>query len=642
MSGAGQQHKQGKEGGCHPMDDNRLQVKLKYGSQLPGSDAIPAPDVVRLGSRLYERRADVIARTELLNRAGPVPLDPAADASVARVIEVSTEAFARWMAGEGEETARDVGHEAATIFGQLAIQREAPLNEITKRTLRWRDAVREVIDEVADELGATLDSRREAHRMLQRSADVTLVRLCEAFESERGQIDDELARRQQELVFLATHDALTGLPNRTLILDRAEQLIARARRERQLCAALFVDLDGFKAVNDGLGHRAGDELLRSVAARLESTIREADTLGRLAGDEFVILADGIALAAGPELVAERVLDALKEPFVIDDAHHGRVAITASIGIALADGHAAADLLRDADIAMYRAKLAGKNRYVVFETGMQDQVHTRVELEMDLREALGKEQFYVVYQPMFDLAGLSPIRMEALLRWNRPNAQPTGPDQFVPLLEESGLIADVGRWVLREACSCCANWARDGLEIGVAVNVSAIQLEHDQFVQDVADALAESGIDASSLTIEITETALMRDADKTAERLRTIKSLGVRLSIDDFGTGYSSLAYLQRFPVDELKIDRSFVSQIESSAQRDALIRTFVQLGRSLKIETIAEGIEDQNQLQRLQAEHCDIGQGFLFARPMEADQCRDFVERWAASGSQPEAVRARK
>jgi EAL domain-containing protein (putative c-di-GMP-specific phosphodiesterase class I) len=233
-------------------------------------------------------------------------------------------------------------------------------------------------------------------------------------------------------------------------------------------------------------------------------------------------------------------------------------------------------------------------------------------------------------------------MEALLRWNRPNAQPTGPDQFVPLLEESGLIADVGRWVLREACSCCANWAREGLEIGVAVNVSAIQLEHDQFVQDVADALAESGIDASSLTIEITETALMRDADKTAERLRTIKSLGVRLSIDDFGTGYSSLAYLQRFPVDELKIDRSFVSQIESSAQRDALIRTFVQLGRSLKIETIAEGIEDQNQLQRLQAEHCDIGQGFLFARPMEADQCRDFVERWAASGSQPEAVRARK
>jgi diguanylate cyclase (GGDEF)-like protein len=620
------------------MDDNRPHVKVKYGSQLPGSDAVPAPDVVRLGSRLYDRRADVIARTEVLNSTGSVALASAAHASVARVIEVSTEAFARWMAGEGEQTARDVGREAATIFGQLAIQREAPLYEITKRTLRWRDAVREVIDEIADELGASLDSRREAHRMLQRSADVTLVRLCEAFESERGEVDDELARRQQELVFMATHDALTGLPNRTLILDRAEQLIARARRERQLCAALFVDLDGFKAVNDGLGHRAGDELLRSVAARLESTIREADTLGRLGGDEFVILADGIALAAGPELVAERILDALKEPFEIDDAHHGRIAITASIGIALADGHSAADLLRDADIAMYRAKLAGKNRYIVYETGMQDQVHTRIELEMDLREALSNEQFYVVYQPMFDLDGLAPIRMEALLRWHRPNELPAGPDQFVPLLEESGLIADVGRWVLREACECCANWAREGLDIGVAVNVSAIQLEHDQFVRDVADALAESGIDASSLTIEITETALMRDADKTAERLRAIKALGVRLSIDDFGTGYSSLAYLQRFPVDELKIDRSFVSQIESTAQRDALIRTFVQLGRSLKIETIAEGIEDHAQLERLQAEHCDVGQGFLFARPMEADQCREFVERWAAR--QPGTSRA--
>ncbi len=477
------------------MDDNRLEVQLTYAGHQPESDAILAQDVVRLGGALYQRRAEVISRTEKLNRSGSMQLDAAAHASVARVIEVSIEAFARWMAGEGEQTAREVGREAATIFGQLAIQREAPLNELTKRTLRWRDATREVLDELADELGASTESRQEAHRMLQRSADVTLVRLCEAFENERGLIDDELARRQQELVFMATHDSLTGLPNRTLLLDRTEQLIARARRERQLCAALFVDLDGFKAINDALGHRAGDELLRAVAARLESTIREADTLGRLGGDEFVILADGIALAAGPELVAERILDALKEPFEINGAHNGRVAITASIGIAMADNHGAADLLRDADIAMYRAKLAGKNRYIVYETGMQDQVHSRMELEMDLREALANDQFYVVYQPMFDLDGLAPIRMEALLRWRRPHARQAGPDQFVPLLEESGLIADVGRWVLREACACCANWAREGLEIGVAVNVSAVQLEHEQFVRDVSDALAESGIDA---------------------------------------------------------------------------------------------------------------------------------------------------
>jgi diguanylate cyclase (GGDEF)-like protein len=612
------------------MDDNERREKLRDGRAACGREGLPAPELAMLGARLYDRRADVVARSEVLNRAGRVQLDGAAHASVARVIEVSTEAFARWMAGEGKEKARDVGREAATIFGQLAIQREAPLNEITKRTLRWRDATHEILDEISDEIGVAPDTRREAHRMLQRSADVTLVRLCQAFENERSLVDDELAQRQQELVFMATHDALTGLPNRTLLLDRAEQLIARARRAHQLCAALFIDLDGFKAVNDGLGHRAGDELLRSVAGRLESTVRDADTLGRLGGDEFVILVDGIALAAGPELVAERILDALKQPFEIDDAHSGRVAITASIGIALGEDHTAADLLRDADIAMYRAKLAGKNRYVLFESGMQDAVHMRMELEMDLREALANDQFYVVYQPMFDLDRLSPIRMEALLRWNHPE-RPVGPDQFVPLLEESGLIAEVGRWVLRESCERCAGWAREGLDIGVDVNVSAVQLEHDSFVQDVADALTGSGIAPESLTIEITETALMRDAGQTAERLRAIKELGVRLSIDDFGTGYSSLAYLQRFPVDELKIDRSFVSQIESSAQRDALIRTFVQLGRSLKIETIAEGIEDQAQLSRLQEERCDIGQGFLFARPMAADRCREFVERWAAA-----------
>jgi diguanylate cyclase (GGDEF)-like protein len=613
------------------MDDSPLQVKLKYGRRALGSDTTPAPELVRLGTRLFERRHEVVGRAELLNRAGQLQLDATAHASVARVVAVATDAFARWMSGESEQAARDVGREAATIFGQLAIQREAPLNEITKRALRWRDAAREVLDEIADEQSASVDTRREAHRMLQRSLDVTLVRLCEAFENERSLVDDELARRQQELVFMATHDPLTGLPNRTLILDRTDQLLARSRREQQNCGALFIDLDGFKGINDGLGHRAGDDLLRAVAERLETTIREADALGRLGGDEFVILVEGVALAAGPELVAERILDALKQPFVIEGTPNGRVTITASIGIAVGDRNSATDLLRDADIAMYRAKLNGKNRYLIFESGMEDAIHSRLELEMDLREAVSSDQFFVVYQPMFDLDGLAPIRMEALLRWRRPGAETVAPDQFVPLLEESGLIADVGRWVLREACECCAGWIRDGLDLGVAVNVSAVQLETDRFVEDVAEALAESGIDAASLTIEITETALMRDAERTAARLRAIKQLGVRLSIDDFGTGYSSLAYLQRFPVDELKIDRSFVSQLESTAQRDALIRTFVQLGRSLAIETIAEGIEDQAQLARLQAEKCDIGQGFLFARPMAADECRQFLERWAVA-----------
>ncbi len=599
--------------------------------QFPGSERRPTDDdalsaeVRALGACLLERRAEVIAHSESLILQGTRQLDSIVHAKIARVIEVSTEAFARWMAGESEQVARDVGQEAAGIFGQLAVQREAPLNEIAKRTLRWRDATSRVIDQIAHELACSEPARLQAQRMLQRSADVTVIRLGEAFEAERGEVDLELARRQQELVFMATHDALTGLPNRTLILDRAEQLIARSRRTRKLCGALFIDLDGFKAVNDGLGHGAGDELLRAVAARLEHTIREADTLGRVGGDEFVILVDDVAMAAGPEIVADRILDTLRQPFELVAAPSGRVSITASIGVAIASGHTAADLLRDADIAMYRAKLGGRNRHRLFESGMQDAVQTRVELEMDLREALAERQFHLVYQPMVDLNRLAPVRMEALLRWRRPDARPTGPDQFIPLLEETGLIAEVGRWVLREASARCAGWARDGLDIGVAVNVSAVQLEQDSFVDDVATALDVSGLEPSRLTIEITETALMRDADETARRLRAVKELGVRLSIDDFGTGYSSLAYLQRFPVDELKIDRSFIAQLESSTQRDALISTFVQLGRSLNIKTIAEGIEDETQLSRLQAERCDLGQGYLFARPMEPEACLTFL-----------------
>jgi diguanylate cyclase (GGDEF)-like protein len=603
-------------------------VRLKTPAMISTDGTVTDDALCRLGHGLHERCNDVVARVERLNRLGALQLDPVAHRSIARVVAVSTEAVSRWMAGESMDSARDVGREAAVIFGQLAIQRAAPLNEITKRALRWRDAAWQVLEEIGAEQGASDEIMRAAKMMLQRSLDVTLVRLCEAFETERHSVDEELSRRQQELVFMATHDSLTGLPNRTLVLDRADQLLARARRDNLPCGALFIDLDGFKAINDSLGHRVGDELLRAVAARLGSTIREADALGRLGGDEFVILVEGVALAAGPELVAERILDALKQPFALPRAHSGRVTITASVGIAVGDRSSAADLLRDADIAMYRAKLEGKNRYAVYEDGMQDAVHSRMELEMDVRDAVAKQEFHVAYQPMFDLDGLTPVRMEALLRWRRSSGEPIGPDKFVPILEQSGLINEVGRQVLRETCLQCAAWAQDGFEIGVAVNVSAVQLENDRFVQDVADALFESGIAPSALTIEITETALMRDADETAKRLRAIKELGVRLSIDDFGTGYSSLAYLQRFPVDELKIDRSFVSQIAGGADNDALIRTFVQLGKSLAIETIAEGIEDQGQLEQLRAEHCDVGQGFLFAKPLSAADCDEFLRSW--------------
>ena len=469
--------------------------------------------------------------------------------------------------------------------------------------------------------------------MLQRSLDVTLVRMCQSFESERQRAHEELGRRQEELAFMATHDALTGLPNRTLILDRVGQMLVRSRRNQTPVAALFVDLDNFKSINDTLGHGAGDQLLCAVASRLEGVVRDIDALGRLGGDEFVVVAEGMSLAAGPELIAERLLAAFKQPFLLELApgEHTRVLVTASVGIAMGDRSSAEELLRDADIAMYNAKWDGKNGYALFESSMQDAVQSRMELEMDLREAFEKDEFFVVYQPTFDLREMVPTGMEALIRWRHPDRGVVQPDDFVPLLEETGLIVEVGRWVLREACRQASEWHEDGHRVGVAVNVSARQLDHDDFIEDVRVALQDSGLDAEVLTIEITETTIMSDAEDTAKRLATIKQLGVRVAIDDFGTGYSSLAYLQRFPVDALKIDRSFISRMRKDPEGETLIRTLVQLGKSMAIETLAEGIEQAHELSLLQGESCDTGQGFLFARPLSVDDCATFLSKWAGA-----------
>jgi diguanylate cyclase (GGDEF)-like protein len=425
--------------------------------------------------------------------------------------------------------------------------------------------------------------------------------------------------REEELAFMATHDALTGLPNRTLILDRTEQMLVRSRRNHTPVAALFIDLDNFKSINDTLGHDTGDELLRTVAARLDSVVRATDALGRLGGDEFVVIAEDPSLAAGPELIAVRLLKALKQPFTLGEPGHATtLTVTASIGIAAGDRTSASELLRDADIAMYRAKWDGKNRYVVFESVMQDAVQRRMALEMDLRAALQNDEFFLVYLPTFDLRDMRPTGMEALIRWSSPTRGIVQPDDFIPSLEETGLIAEVGRWALEEACRQGAAWREAGHEIGMAVNVSARQLDTDELVGEVRDALSHSGLQASALTLEITETTLMRNAEETARRLIAIKALGVRIAIDDFGTGYSSLAHLQRFPVDSLKIDRSFISGMTDDQEGEALLHTLVQLGKTLSIETLAEGIEHPRELSLLQAEQCDSGQGFLFARPLDA------------------------
>ncbi|HWX87525.1 MAG TPA: bifunctional diguanylate cyclase/phosphodiesterase, partial [Solirubrobacteraceae bacterium] len=396
--------------------------------------------------------------------------------------------------------------------------------------------------------------------------------------------------------------------------------------------------DNFKSINDTLGHGAGDELLRAVCARLQVVVRDIDALGRLGGDEFVIVAEGMSLDAGPELIAERLLDALKQPFELKGAEH-RLTVTASVGIATGDRGSAEELLRDADIAMYRAKWSGKNRYVVFETGMQDAIQSRMEMEMDLRMAFENDEFFLVYQPTFDLERMSPTGMEALIRWSSPTRGIVQPDDFIPLLEETGLIVQVGEWVLEQACRQGAEWHLAGYPIGIAVNVSTRQLDTDAFVPSVAYALERSGLDSGALTLEITETTLMSNTEETATRLAQAKDLGVRIAIDDFGTGYSSLAYLQRFPVDALKIDRSFISRMGQDPEGETLIRTLVQLGKSLAIETLAEGIEQSRELSLLREEHCDSGQGFLFARPLDVDACAPFLQEWIGGSADADAAR---
>jgi diguanylate cyclase (GGDEF)-like protein len=589
-----------------------------------------AEHLSRLGQAVSARTDDVVEAMLRRTRESGCQLDAAIEERFARVGTVSTIAVARWMSGESAEVAREVGQEAWQIFGQLASQRAAPLNEVTKRCLRWCDAAREVVRECARELELEPDVLDEALAMLQRSLNVTLVRMCESFESERQSADKELEHRQRELAFLATHDALTGLPNRTLILDRIEQLMMRARRDKTPLAALFIDLDNFKAINDSLGHASGDELLQAVAARLTAVVRDSDAVGRLGGDEFVVIASELSFASGPDLIAERLLEALDQPFKLTGSDQTCLKLTASIGIAAGDRESADELLRDADVAMYQAKWDGRHRYVLFEAGMQTAIQSRMELEMDLRVALENDEFYLVYQPTFSLQDMTPTGMEALIRWSNATRGTVQPNDFIPLLEETGLIVEIGKWVLSEACLQGVRWREAGHPIGVAVNVSARQLDTDEFVSDVERTLRETGLDPEMLTIEITESALMRDVQQTAARLATVKQLGVRVAIDDFGTGYSSMASLQQLSVDALKIDRSFITQMTHNKEGETIIRTLVQLGKALSIETLAEGIEQTHELSLLQGQRCDSGQGFLFARPLEQADAAAFLRKWTA------------
>ena len=419
------------------------------------------------------------------------------------------------------------------------------------------------------------------------------------------------AKTVDDALHQALHDSLTGLPNRALLHDRLEQAKERAARTGGSLAALFIDLDEFKTVNDSLGHAAGDELLVEAANRLLGCVRLSDTAARFGGDEFVVLLED-AEPFQVARVAARILQELERPFEV----RGReLLIGASVGIALS-GLDDDDLLRNADLALYRAKSTGKGRSQLYEPDMHTAVVERLELESALAKALRAEELDLHYQPVLELESDRLIGMEALVRWRHPDRGLLLPGEFVPLAEDGRLMVPLGRWVLQTACSQIAAWD-DGADprVGLSVNVSLAQLNHDGLYDDIADALARSGMSPERLVLELTETALLSDAGGTARRLNKIKRLGVRLAVDDFGTGNASLRHLARFPIDVLKIDRSFVAEIVDDQRQAAIVRSIVDLGRDLGMEVVAEGIETAEQERELVALGCRLGQGFHLARP---------------------------
>jgi len=441
---------------------------------------------------------------------------------------------------------------------------------------------------------------------------------------------------QERLSFLANYDSLTGLPNRVLFRDRLALAMARARRQVQPMALMFLDLDNFKVINDSLGHAVGDQLLRHVAETMKGCLRDVDsvvrrgseegfTVSRLGGDEFTVVAEGLASAEDAAVIARRILEALERPYrMLDNELH----VSASIGITMfpADDADLDGLIRHTDMAMYRAKAMGRGTYAFYSEELSAEVAARLQLENNLRRAVEQQEFVLFYQPKADLASGRITGVEALVRWACPGRGMVAPDRFIGVLEESGLILPAGAWILRTACEQLAAWDRAGLpRLDLAVNLSARQFGQPLLANFVAQTLQDAGIEPSRLELEVTESLVMEDNEANRNVLAALASLGVRVAIDDFGTGHSSLSYLKRFDIDTLKIDRSFVSELPHDAEDSAIATAIVAMGHSLKMKVVAEGVETEEQAAFLRTLGCDEIQGYLLSRPLPAAQLVEWL-----------------
>jgi diguanylate cyclase (GGDEF)-like protein len=445
-----------------------------------------------------------------------------------------------------------------------------------------------------------------------------------------GVVQDITARKEAEeqLLHLAHYDKLTELPNRTLFHDRLLQSLAHSRHAGRAAAVIFVDLDHFKLINDTLGHPAGDQLLKQVAHRLQEALRTGDTVGRLGGDEFAVVLSDMFAASDADVVAQKLMSALAQPFILDGRE---VFVNASAGITLfpTDSEDPDTLLKYADAAMYRAKELGRGNYQFYRSEMNARSLERMSLEGHLRRALERDEFLLHYQPKVDLGSGAITRVEALLRWNHPDLGLVSPVRFVPILEDNGLIVQVGEWVLGEACRQLKAWRADGigLRMSVAVNLSGRQLQQADLHRCIERIVSGSGVDPRLIELEITESMLMRNPEHAIGILRYLKNLGMCLSMDDFGTGYSSLSYLKRFPVDRLKIDRSFVRDIASDRDDAAISQSIIAMGHSLDLKVTAEGVETAEQLAFLKKASCDEAQGYYFSKPISAEEIPRLVAR---------------
>ncbi|WP_181952558.1 EAL domain-containing protein [Vulcaniibacterium gelatinicum] len=437
-------------------------------------------------------------------------------------------------------------------------------------------------------------------------------------------------RAEQELRYLANYDTLTSLPNRALLSERLSRAIVRARRQGSRIAVLFLDLDRFKDINDSLGHAAGDRILRAAAARLQQTVGPQHTVARLGGDEFTVVLENIDTAEDAEKVAREIITAFEAPLDIDDQHD--VAITPSIGISLYPDHAQVptDLLKHADTAMYQAKAAGRRTYMRYDEAMDVAIRRRATIATALRKVLDRNELRLVFQPRLSLPQARITGVEALLRWSSPEHGEVPPSLFIPLAEESGLILDIGEWALREACQTLKRWRQHGLDhLSISVNVSALQLLRGDLPSTVARVLDETGLPAEHLELELTESVIMANAAHTASTLRAFRDLGLQLAIDDFGTGYSSLAYLKRLPINTLKIDKEFIGDLTRDADDEAITSTVITMAHSLGLNVVAEGVEEEAQVQFLRQHRCDEVQGYWLSAPLDAHRCLAFIRTWA-------------